>query len=323
MHEAQMARMKSRGRLPSPQRRSPIFTRYAQYAKALFLACTVAVLGAPRRANACVQPYYVRTGGGVVSSWWNLELGPFPLIPRNAAFLWTSLAGEQPPTGAFPVAVDTADQSPIMARVVRAVSKPSTDRDPMPGIFIAKMDQLLSPSQGITPLVDTPEPYRYTHTTGAYVDEEAPATPNLLNGRVKSYESCSQNNQTTVVFTIAERVTDDHTPPELLTYAIYVEKSAEAARHATQPFALLIGALNLHVDLESSWMDSTAYIAVSAIDMAGNESVRSEPLLVNGNERGCACAIPKRHGHQAPGPGAAMLPALAMLAWVRRRARRR
>ena len=77
--------------------------------------------------------------------------------------------------------------------------------------------------------------------------------------------------------------------PIVLVYAVYLEKSADEARTATTPFALISGLppsdpVDLLTYVANSWIDSNAYIAVSAMDFAGNESPRSAPFLVNGSE---------------------------------------
>jgi hypothetical protein len=46
--------------------------------------------------------------------------------------------------------------------------------------------------------------------------------------------------------------------------------------------------------LDPSWVDSDAFIAVSAIDFAGNESPRSEPYQVNARASGCAIEMHRR-----------------------------
>ena len=69
-----------------------------------------------------------------------------------------------------------------------------------------------------------------------------------------------------------------------------------------------------------SWADAPSYIAVSAIDFAGNESPRSKVFALNiDNGGGCGCHLQRTHRPAAALP----LATLAMLAWARRRARPR
>jgi hypothetical protein len=105
----------------------------------------------------------------------------------------------------------------------------------------------------------------------------------------------------------------------VLIYFVYLEKTAEEARTASTAFVLLAGPHALSTFVDASWTDSDAFITVSAIDFAGNESPRSEPYQVNARASGCAIEMHRRR----PPAVAAMLAIFSVLAWLRRQNGRR
>jgi hypothetical protein len=268
----------------------------------------------PLRAHACQTPV-TDVQVGVLAAW----LSDLPEIPRNVAFVWWAGSGHNGavPTEPVRVAVDSASQ-PIMGRVLKGIGSKT-------GKFIAKPDEPLSPRFEI-------QSGGHQFTTGDYLDEAAPAVPQVTAGRVhyddndgggcESVSSCA--GLTSLIVTLAEPAKDDRAPRAAVAYAIYLEKSADAARTTPTPFALVseMGAVNdpsLVVTLDASWADSDAFVSVAAIDWAANESPRTEPQQVNSSGSGCALRLPRSHRSTF----AIALAMVTGLAWVRRRTRRR
>jgi hypothetical protein len=227
------------------------------------------------------------------------------------------------------VAYDVEAHAQILARVERRIAK-MTFATPKPStLYIAKTAEPL-PSHLTLALGTASGP---KVTTGDYIDDQPPSVPRVVSGAVTHSEggstACSQSScgdSDSLNLSIVGPSSDDHTPAALVTYAIYLEKSAEEARTTPTPFVLLkappapsAGGYGLHVFVDASWTDSDAYIAVSALDLAGNESARCEPFQVNASGVGCAMQTRRRH----PPLVSMALAATAVLAWARRRARRR
>jgi hypothetical protein len=75
------------------------------------------------------------------------------------------------------------------------------------------------------------------------------------------------------------------------------------------------GSLSQFIHLDHDWAGADAFISVSALDMAGNESPRSEPYQVNSAASGCAVSF----HHRRSSVSITALLALAGLACARRR----
>jgi hypothetical protein len=223
------------------------------------------------------------------------------------------------PGAAVVLATDAVTHEPVTGHLVRRIATASGYFPKAAGLYIAKPDELLAPNRM---LIGIGNARMGGYTTGDHVDEHPPAAPVLTSGAITHHDgdtactsdSCGEYDY--LNFSLAPSIKDDHTPTEILTYAVYLERSAEQARTASTAFALLTGHTGTFVD--ASWIDSDAFIAVSAIDSAGNESPRSEPLRVSGSG---GCAI-QTHRHHRPVVGIALF-AFGILAWVRRRTRRR
>ncbi|HMJ55839.1 MAG TPA: hypothetical protein VK540_27395 [Polyangiaceae bacterium] len=167
-------------------------------------------------------------------------------------------------------------------------------------------------------------------TTGDYLDEAPPAAPQIVDSIVRpddGGEGCGGGaiiceGMTNLGVTLAAPAQDDHAPAGRVAYLVYLERSADAARTTRTPFALVrergINATTLYVPLDESWVDSDAFVSVSAIDWAGNESPRTEPHPAHSNGVGCAVSLPGKHRPRVA-IGLAMLTGLA---WIRRWNRR-
>ena len=248
----------------------------------------------------------------------------YPPVPRNAAFLWTSLSGEAPPSDAFAVATDATSQAPIMGRVVRPIYNASeTSVGALSPTFIVKTDELLQPGRSVSPIGKALPVY----TTGDYVDEAPPKVPEIVDALIQhqaAFATCPATTELGV--TLAGPVTDDHTPSGLLAYAIYLEKTPAEAASAKTAFAL-IGQMpspanpeQLRAFVADAWKDAPAFVAISAIDFAGNESQRSNVFEISGRggaDGGCACQMQQRRDATI----AIVLPMLMMAAWARRQTR--
>ena len=242
-------------------------------------------------------------------------------MPRNAAILWY---GVDPPSDSFVIAVDSVTQAPITGRIVRRIAQRATSLDdPSAGsIFIAKPDELLPASRDIA----VGDGHRNSsYKIGDYVDQTPPARPVVTGGGIEHYDpssgcgtavsSCGES--TVLRFAIAEPVRDDQAPAAFIAYAVYLERSVDEALASPTPLVLLAGPDFLSMHLDHAWIDSDAFISVSAIDFAGNESPRSEPYQVNASGIGCAVGLHRRR----PLVSTTALLVLAGLAWVRRRRR--
>jgi len=254
---------------------------------------TVAVTALTVSAHAC-SIIATDVPNGVIDAWRQQNL---PLVPRNAAFVWSSSDGNKAmPKEPVMVAFDSTYLDPVKGRVFMAIAN-------RPGVFIAKLDEPMAPHLTIRSAgTDL--------TTDDYLDEAPPSTPQIVAGsvnHVESDEGCSGTTDsaaceglTGLGVTLGAHATDDHMPPRRVAYLVYLERSAEAARTTRTPFALasLLETTNgptLALPVGSSWVDSDAFVSVSAIDWAGNESPRSEPYQVNANGSGCAVRGSRRH----------------------------
>ena len=250
-------------------------------------------------------------------------------VPRNVAFLWAGQEGAAVPVDPVGVGIDSVERTAIRARVGRRITKQSVFTTQLSALFIAKADEPLAP--GLSFFAPIGESRSYT--TGDYIDDQPSAAPGIVSGEIQHYDGpsgCSEADSctgpsTTLIITFDAPPMDDHTPSELLTYAIYLEKSADEARTAPTPFGLFARPLltdgnhMLITSIEPSWLDSDAFVTLSVLDLAGNESARSEPWQVGREGSGCAIKTRSRHRPVV----ASTLALLAVLGWARRRTRRR
>ena len=73
-----------------------------------------------------------------------------------------------------------------------------------------------------------------------------------------------------------------------------------------------------YLNVDDTWMDRDAFIAVSALDHAGNESERSEPFRVNAAS-GEGCSVKSRATRRVSGSVFLLAFAFALLRRLRRR----
>jgi hypothetical protein len=129
-----------------------------------------------------------------------------------------------------------------------------------------------------------------------YVDETAPSPPAVRGGAVNVSEEegfCAQSSCGTLVVLHVDLDPgeDEHTPRQNLTYAVFVQGSAERARNAEQParLALLAGS-QVSFFLDEAWADRDVWVSVAALDLAGNPSERTEPMMVHSGSGSCRIA---------------------------------
>jgi hypothetical protein len=139
------------------------------------------------------------------------------------------------------------------------------------------------------------------------IDVTPPAAPTVVGGEVGHYDdqddSCNGDSggcgQYTYLSVDVVAPEDDHSPPDRLTYAIYVGYTAEQARDAEEISHLAYASPDLWATTLLPLSPADVYVSVSAIDMAGNESERSDPAKIHDEpegDDGCAVARPNARG---------------------------
>lgn len=126
-----------------------------------------------------------------------------------------------------------------------------------------------------------------------YIDTEAPSAPVVGSARDTTSDAPSGCSSTTCggVPSFVVRLTpstDDFTPAERITYAVYIGTTVESAS-GSLPIEYRIaddGTVD-SLTVQNSGIDQ--YVAVQAIDQAGNRSPLSTPVLVVGKS-GCSTA---------------------------------
>lgn len=135
-----------------------------------------------------------------------------------------------------------------------------------------------------------------TFTVADFIDTEPPAAPVLMGQSAsvsEGSEGCAQDSCGTMV-TVTARIapgSDDRTPPERLTYALYLGASAQKARQSELPARLgLLEAGETWFFADDVWAERDMYLSVAALDFAGNQSTRTEPVLLRRGPSGCSAA---------------------------------
>jgi hypothetical protein len=232
-------------------------------------------------------------------------------VPRNAAFVFRAQLGADPD----PVAV--AKNIETDAEILGNSVLTSEDGD----VRIVKLEADLEPGT-------TFSTWQWGTFVGAYqasdvVDSEPPNAPGLDGGSVKFHDgetTCVQDScgDYTVMKLDITPPQDDHAAAEQLVYAVYVGETARQAQAAQAPLAILTTIMpgELLTFVSANFDERDVFVTVSAIDMAGNESVRSEARQVNSApSSGCGAARSRANLFAA-------LPIAALLAWLFRKKRR-
>ena len=276
------------------------------FARVAPLALLLAASSFSRSASACdfANP---DASPGVLAS--GTEL---PALPRNVAFVW-----QQIPVG-----------SPLPEPGVAVAQRPD-------GEAVLAQPLLDGPSRNgsylVRPRAPLPEGtsfsvYRYgqaaeQYRTGDYLDDTPPERPEVRSGALSFHdgsEGCAESSCgdfTSLSFELERRVSDDHARPNDIVYALYLGESEAKVRAGGTPYAYL---LDFSLNVDDGWIDEDAFIAVSALDHAGNESERSEPFRVNAaSDEGCS--IRSRSSRKVSGSLFLLALAFALLRRVRRR----
>lgn len=270
---------------------------------ALFCSAPLLVSG---RAVACDFPP-PEVAPGVVAHGFEL-----PALPRNVAFLWHDRAEQLPAEG---VTVGEKGSGRIVAHPLR-------DGPSHFGTYLVRPNEPLDPDVKFSV-------YRYgalanPHRTGDYLDEAPPERPVIRRAELSFHDGTqgcatdSCGDLTWLSLELEDAVSDDHTRSEDIVYVLYLGGSAAEVRNATRPFAYLE---QFSVNVEESWLDRNAFIAVAALDHAGNESERSEPFRVerSSSSESEGCAIGPRRSRTLVASTYLLVVACALLRRLSRR----
>lgn len=82
-----------------------------------------------------------------------------------------------------------------------------------------------------------------------------------------------------------------------MTYALYLGSTAAKASRVERPARLgfLVGDETWFF-ADEQWADRDLYLSVAALDLAGNESARTEPVLLRRAPSGCSTSRPSSFG---------------------------
>jgi hypothetical protein len=124
------------------------------------------------------------------------------------------------------------------------------------------------------------------------IDETPPSAPELTSARVHVFEYRDSGCGCTIVepsctgletlyLTIAP-AEDDYSARERITYALFAGSTSGEAAAATWPLRLLTGWGDDETELSMSWglhdTDDVEWVAIAAVDQAGNMSARTMPV---------------------------------------------
>jgi hypothetical protein len=228
-------------------------------------------------ARACdFAPFEAGTGVAARSS------NDLPPVPRNVAFLWQQI----PVESALPAEGVTVAEGPGAA----IVAQPLLDASSRFSTYLVRPSEPLEPNIAFSV-------YRYgslaeQYRTGDYLDETPPERPVVSSGALSFHDGtqgCAQDScgdYTSLSFELERPVSDDHARPDDMVYVLYLGESEAEVRAGGAPYAFLS---TFSLNVEDGWVDKDAFMAVSALDHAGNESERSEPFRVNAStSEGCS-----------------------------------
>jgi hypothetical protein len=278
-----------------------------RFLRFLPIAAALVASAFSHRAEACSFVPFQADPGVVAKGSYNL-----PALPRNVAFFW-----QQAPVGS-PVpaeGVTVAEGEDGQAIVAFPVLDTSTDN----GTYLVR------PSEPL-PENTTFSVYRYgslaeQYSTSDYVDETPPEQPIIASGALTFHDGtqgCAEDScgdYTSITFELEHLVSDDHARPDDIVYALYLGETKDEVITATTPYAYL---REFHLFVDDSWVDRDAFIAISALDHAGNESARSDALRVNAQESE-GCSVRTRSTRKVSGSLFLLAFGFALLRRVRRR----
>jgi uncharacterized protein (TIGR03382 family) len=249
-------------------------TRIGGLALCASAASFVAARG-PQRARACDISFPPSVTSGILGfESGTPELSPGSQLPRNLALTYWSTRGEPRLTLAgAAVALEPLGPSPEAGEI--GLMTPS---EPLQSGALYQLD-------GST-----------AFTVADFIDTEPPSAPVLADRSVSvsdgrdgcAYDSCGP------MVTVSARIapgSDDHTPPERLTYALYLGASAQKARQSETPASLgLLENGETWFFAADAWAERDMYLSVAALDFAGNQSTRTEPVLLRRGPSSCSAS---------------------------------
>jgi hypothetical protein len=254
----------------------------------------------PRELRACEFSEYDVSGILLSHEGWS-DAAQIEL-PRNAALLFQQLADP-----AAPVEVGTDARGEPLSVLLEPV------RQGPPGQNVYRSVEPLPVGAELS-----------SKTVADYVDESPPTAPRVLGGAVVFNDgtgacggnSCGDYTDLSLEIELSE---DDHLRGEQLVYAVYLGTTRERAATAVRPDYVLRATGNqLWALVPDRWTHDEAYVSLSALDLAGNESPRSEPVKVGEDDGACSLSP----GQRRAGAPLVLFAAAAAFALLRRQPRR-
>jgi uncharacterized protein (TIGR03382 family) len=238
-------------------------------------AASFVAAGGPPRARACDVPSPPSVTSGILGfDGGNPELAPDAPLPRNLALVYWSSRG---------VPRLTLDGAPVAL-------------EPLGPSAEAGTTGMMAPSEPLRSGARYELDGSTAFTVADFIDTEPPSAPVLADQSVSvsdgregcAYDSCGP--MVTVTARIAPG-SDDRTPPERLTYALYLGASAQKARQSEVPARLgLLENGETWFFADDAWAERDMYLSVAALDFAGNQSTRTEPVLLRRGPSGCSAS---------------------------------
>jgi hypothetical protein len=290
--------------------------RWRSRASMVALMSTLLVSGVPRHANGCE---FADTNPlpGVLSGITEYSGS----VPRNVAFITSRTT---------PLRAGTSN----VWLVAMLDSGEEVAAVEVPGTRVSDDECVVKPSQAL-PANTTLHAFRWGSYSDAYqttsvIDEVAPSRPEVVSGSLSFHDgtgacnSDSCGDYTSVSVELAATSSDDVSTSDRLVYVLYLGASPDEVKTTTRATSLHRASdvaydLALWQLVDDAWIDRDVYVAVAALDQAGNLSERSAPVRIHAGDSG-GCTVMRRSGQA--GFGYASLGATLVLAWWRRSRRR-
>jgi hypothetical protein len=236
------------------------------------IASGLAWAGWPKRAAACEPlPLPNLTSGVLGFENGTPMLGPQVTLPRNVAFaFWQGRGVPELLDGTQPV-----ELLPL-------------GPEPGPGY-----SGLVAPAEPLEPGRTYTFGSDAAFAVGDFTDDQAPSPPVIERAdmAVEEDPACGASScGTSALVSVAlQRGDDDHTPPEHLTYALYLGSSEGRARSAPRPerFGLMVQPADVSFFADEGWIEDDVWLSVASVDFAGNESERTDPVQVHAGSSAC------------------------------------
>lgn len=247
------------------------------------------------------------------------------------------LSGSEQPSGYVPrnVAFVTADWTPLRSGtsdqwvVAKLESGEEVVAVEVPGTRVSASEGVVKPNS-LLPEDTVLNVFRWssysdtTFRTTADIDEVSPSRPEVARGTVSFHDgtgacqSDSCGDYTSLSIELKETSSDDLASPDQLVYVLYVGSSAQEVATKTQATSLhqssAIFDHRLWQLVADEWLERDVYVAVAALDQAGNLSERSLPVRIHSGDSD-GCSVKQRYGRGSFARGVFFL-ALALY-WMR------